>query len=911
MQFVWEVNMSEKKKTQFDFVNDPTNVTVFGAKSSGSFYQLEYREPLAGDQLSTLAMHQLKLLDVKALKNQKPTCSFVTIHTDDGIKTLEVTRIPVLEDGEVISLDTICEEFSVAENSVMNRDKVLVAMKQIAHRFTELDSLNFDEVLNYCLAKIGKAISADRAYIFTYNFTHNFMENTHEWCEEGIEPEIDNLKEIPITDFLDGWVNEHRAKKVVLIDNVQKLDQESNLYQVLDPQGIKSLYTLPLIINDECFGFIGFDAVREYRTWTNVPQIVEIIPVLISGTFRRKEDIFSIREAQLEIEVAKKSIEEFMAKLNHELKTPMVGLSSALEMLRETELTTEQSEYLETIDYSIDSLGNLVGNISSQFRDGTEAVTVYNDTFNLEEEMVKLISMNRQLANSKKLGLYLTYDYELPTVVNSDKSKLRQVLNNLIQNGIRYTNYGHVELKVSRVDYYNPYVDVTFEVSDTGIGISKDNVDQIFTSFYREKHTKIGKPTGSGLGLNIANNLVNLLGGKIKVDTEKFVGSSFEFTLRLYVPEQSIKEKIDKKVLLLDITMNYHSNVKQQLESLYKEVSVCNYDNGDCSISESFDMIFIHTNDEGYYESIAQEVLEKIANNNKQAKKILLYDNTKKAKYIESFPLYDSVKEVPCTSNLLNQIEAKATVNQPRKVNKDNLSVLLVEDNNINRKIMVKLLESMGLDITEAVDGFEALEKASKQSFDLIFMDILMPIMNGYETTKKIRELENENSSVPIFAVSANDLEKTKKEGMEFGMNGALEKPLTSMAVKELLRKLFTIDDSVTSLDKYDVFDIKNFEEMYDDSFKRDIIDTFKEEFQVDKERVKNAFSEKDMDELYKSIHYMKGTFTYLAAKRLKNITEVILQLINEQSFEKALGYEKMYFDELEALSKEVDNYIK
>ncbi len=890
---------------------DTMDKTIYGSWQTDGTYKIEFIDQLPNDTLSCIAIQQIKTLDFKVLETLETSTNFITLYTDKGIKTLEFSRVPTVEKNNVILIESIAKEFTLSKSDTLSRTKLETAVIDITEEFVHIDSSNFDDVIHFSIEAIARAIDADYSYIFMYDFATNLMRNTYEWVREGFPSKKEAQQDIPITKFLDGWVNEHLQGKSVIVENVQELHSESNLHKVLEPQNIKSQYTLPLYDKDQCIGFLGFDTVNDYQTWNSISSLIKAIPVLIAGILGRKDDIYAIQEAKLKLEHSQNNINEFLAKLNHEIKTPLVGLVSAVEMLRETNLTSEQLDLIETVDYSSESLGNLVGNISSEFRGGADEPTLKDTTFDLEEEVVKLIGLNKQLANSKKLGLYLTYDYSLPKLVTCDKSKLRQILNNLIQNAIRYTNYGHVELRVSKVESNAPFVDVKFEISDTGIGISKENIDKLFNSYYREKHQTLGKPTGTGLGLNIANNMVELMGGKIEVDTEKFAGSTFHFTLKLYaqVVEETTKSE---RALLVDITMNYHSNIKDLLAKKHEEVIYCNYEMDSIDVHEKFDVVYIHTNDEENYLSVEDELLIILNELPGSPLYILLYDNAKKAAYIEAYPLYDSVKEVPCTfqSLIMDSAVENKIKTIPIKKSSNRYRVLLVEDNNINRKIMVKLLSSLNLEVTEAVDGFDALDIVMEKQFDLIFMDVLMPGMNGYETTKRIRALESENSSVPIFAVSANDLEKTEVEGMEYGINGALEKPLNTKVVSQLLERIFTIGDS-SLFDRYPLFDSSTFESMYDSELGREIIDTFMDEFDSDFKRVKDAFDSKDNVEIHKAIHYMKGTFTYIGAERLTRFSQKVLQLSDDGHFDEILHYEELYFNYLNQLKKELETYKK
>jgi PAS domain S-box-containing protein len=209
-------------------------------------------------------------LDKEAIDKGETVQSILDTVTDKGTVTLDSIRTPIYDDnGKLMGIVSMSRDISelihVSERleEISRIQKIII---DIGKSFVNLSKDSFDDVMESSLGELGKAINADRAYIFEYNFSENTMDNTHEWCNKGIKKEIDNLKGIPVTYYLEGWVNHHLEKETVLIKDMEQEDPDAKLTKVLKPQGIKTCITIPLFIEEECAGFIGFDAVTEKKT---------------------------------------------------------------------------------------------------------------------------------------------------------------------------------------------------------------------------------------------------------------------------------------------------------------------------------------------------------------------------------------------------------------------------------------------------------------------------------------------------------------------------------------------------------------------------------------------------------------------------------------------------------------------
>lgn len=787
---------------------------------------------------------------------------------------------------------------------------------KVAKSFVGLNLYNFHNLINTSLQILGEKLHADRAYLFSYNFEINTMNNDYEWCNEGVTSEIHNLYGVPITDYLEGWVNEHLEKKNVIINDVSLLDKTSNIYNLLRTHGIVSVISLPIFIDNTCYGYLGFDSKSKKQDWEKYEKLVDILPELYSSLIVNYEMLEEYQYMQLEAEKAANKERDFLSKMTHEIRTPLNGVANALYLLEETNPSQDQKQYLDIMKYSIDVLSSLVNNALDYSKSDANKLTHKTSAIHLESELIKIIDMNKYMASSKGLGLYLNYDYNLPITLSTDIEKLRQVLNNLIQNAIKYTNYGHIEVKVTSTKTYSPYTDIMFEVIDTGIGISDQNKDLIFEEFYQVGDHLNKNAQGTGLGLTIAKTFVEFLKGDLQVESKEREGSNFHFTLTLYSPTLEEREIIDEKCFVIDMSKDPHSNIVNQLQAHFREVQICDITLIEQCNGHDFDTVFVYTNQSSTFSKSFLKIKDKLQKQFSKSKKILLYDMIKSQEFVNVLDSFDHTLEVPIVSEkivdivLNNSSEMKTSERKEDEVMSNNNKILLVDDNNINRKVMVALLKGMNLEVEEAKDGYQAIEKVKEQNFKMILMDIFMPGLDGYETAKRIRELKGVKGTVPIIAVTANDVETTKEQVLETGMNGVLSKPLKKKELEQLLSEYSTTVIEKNMESDLPIFNQEDFEKQLEEVLlRKEIIKTFLDENETDIENIKLAFMSANSKQIHKVVHYLKGTFSYLRADRILKLAQTIIDLSRKDQIDEILYLEQALLSNYEQLVERLKAY--
>ncbi len=521
-----------------------------------------------------------------------------------------------------------------------------------------------------------------------------------------------------------------------------------------------------------------------------------------------------IQQAQEDLKVAEEAQEAkslFVANISHELRTPLNGIIGFTKLLKTTPLNSEQQDHLKIIEKSSENLLNIINDIIDLSKIESDKVEVESIVFKTYEEFDGVVDNFAVSAAEKDIDLYYFIDPEITPKLKGDADKITEILSNLLSNAIKFTDpEGEVSVEINKRGLSSDKRSlIEFRVSDTGIGMSQEQIDKIFEPFAHADSEITRKYGGTGLGLTITKEYVDLLGGELKVISEKGEGSIFTVTLPL--------EEIE------DEEENYRN--------AFKDLSICRYEGeGVERLNEYLDryaryfgMEFkaFHTAHELHnlisnasclailmdYDKIPDTIrdvidqlpednlylLARISSEVKLERYRLPESNTifKPLTYTKLFEMlrHASPKEMP------SKIERATPFLHTRYHGR----VLVVEDNIINQKLAKRILEGMGLEVEIANNGLEALEKRRKNSYDLIFMDIQMPIMDGVEATHEILKYEEENSAdhVPIVALTANALKGDRERFLAEGMDEYISKPIEISELLYILNKFLRDKSSI------------------------------------------------------------------------------------------------------------------
>lgn len=715
---------------------------------------------------------------------------------------------PVRIDGKITD---ITREIEVQE-SMNSQLKLQDILMKIATEYINLDVKKSHFEIQHSLQLIGEYTVVDRAYIFDYNWEKNTCTNTFEWCGTGITAEIENLRDIPL-DLIPQWVETHKKKEFMYVENVDFLDDEDELKKILAPQGIKTLITIPIYFEENIYGFVGFDYVRDTKD-LNANEISLLL--LFAKTLANLKNRAILEEAVIEeknrVEQTSRFKSEFLSNMSHEIRTPLNGVIGFTDLLLKTPLSHAQKQYAENANVAGKSLLGIVSDILdfSKIESGKLDLEVCEE--NIYEVAFSCIDIIKFTAAQKQIELICNIEPGLPTIMELDPVRIKQILINLLGNAVKFTEFGEVELQINFEKSSETTGILSCAIKDTGIGISEEHQKKLFKSFSQADSSISRKYGGTGLGLTISNLLVQKMGGSIHLDSEEGKGTTFSFKFETNYKEE--EETIQpaclfKKVLLVDDNTTHLLALEKffrfwkidflSTDNPVEALEILKNDSGiDLALidyrmpgidgieliqiarkellltKENLECVFLHSSLEG-------ESFKKIFHEFDISLGLIKPINTEDLFY---YLTHKSPK--------VHKEEIAHLEDSPRSRSEKVFQILVAEDIEMNM-ILIKTLILQQLPkakIYECTNGEIAMKTFKNHPIDLIFMDVQMPIMDGLTATRKIREYEQiTGGSTPIIALTAGALKEEKEKCLQAGMDEFLTKPVQPLYLVKIIEK--------------------------------------------------------------------------------------------------------------------------
>ena len=569
------------------------------------------------------------------------------------------------------------------------------------------------------------------------------------------------------------------------------------------------------------------------ETWFRAEGCTLKVQETVVGYMLSMIDISEVVTAREIAEQATQAKSEFLANMSHEIRTPMNAIIGMAHLIAETNLDNHQRGFVDRISHAAKSLLGIINNILDFSKIEAKKQDLEITQLVLHDVIGEVAALAEVRIAGRPIELIVDVDPEIPEILMGDPLRLSQIFTNLINNATKFTEKGDITLSVKLLQQANNMVKLNICVKDTGIGMTQEQVSRLFNAFTQADGSTTRKYGGTGLGLVISKSLVELMGGQLQVTSESGVGSQFFFTITLPVAAQAGEPKwktedrfTNKNVLLVDDCANLRTILRHYLNKLHCVVEEAS------SVDEALDLIQAHEEaGEDPYDLFLVDYGMPILNgfdfvhglneNMRAIPKVLMHPihfDEKELNMMKTLGFNSNVSKPLQISSLLSALQEafgypltykKVEKKEKGKIYFKEAKILLVEDNQMNQELAVSLLNSVGLTAMIATNGKEALEMLKKDAFDLVLMDIQMPIMDGLTATREIRAREDEYfKKVPILAMSARAFQKDTEECLEAGMNAHIVKPIDPTILYEEMAKFLPVAAETPNVGKSEVSEL-------------------------------------------------------------------------------------------------------
>jgi len=691
------------------------------------------------------------------------------------------------------------------------RDLLLTAVNAAVMYLLQADVDEFENALWRSMGVLANAVDADRVRLWrNYSiFDKLYCTQLYEWSE-GAEPSQGTKITIEVSyeEDLPGW--EAKLTKNECINNIVREMSEKEQKR-LAPQGIFSLLIVPVFLHNEFWGFVGFNDCHRERLFTpNEESILRSASLLITNALMRNEMTQELTAALDKAFAANQAKSQFLSSMSHEIRTPINAIVG-MTMIGKSAPNIEKKDYaFEKIEIASTHLLGVINDILDMSKIEANKLDLSNVEFDFEAMVKKVVNVIIFRVNEKGITFKLRLDPNIPQKLIGDDQRLAQVITNLLSNAVKFTpEKGSVTLNAQFMGEEGNFSKIQVWVTDTGIGISPEQQKRLFQSFNQAENDTTRKFGGTGLGLAISKRIIELMNGDIWIESELGAGATFAFAIKLErAPEEQsppvIIEKIEAAIRML--VVDDESDALEFFEVFAERMNLaCD------TASDSQEALRLLNRDKKYdicFIDLRMPVIDGVelssAITATQAKKpviiiISAYDwnpveQNAKAAGVNGFlskPLFAS-DVIECINNYIgvNKTEETGSKEQKQAESFQGRRILLAEDVEINREIVLTLLEPTQLKIDCAEDGGEAVKlfAAAPEAYDIIFMDMQMPVMDGLDATRRIRAIEAERAeqnklsenpkSVPIIAMTANVFREDVEHCIEAGMNDHIGKPI-------------------------------------------------------------------------------------------------------------------------------------
>jgi signal transduction histidine kinase/DNA-binding response OmpR family regulator/ABC-type amino acid transport substrate-binding protein len=695
---------------------------------------------------------------------------------------------------------------------LVRQDELLYAVNAAAAILLASGTGELKNAIDGGIEQIAHSVNVDRINVWQNNLKDDgrlYYTCVYEWRNEGTPVYSGGKMDFSYQDTLPQW-EEMLASGWSINGPISSFQEAERA--ALKPYYIKSILAVPVFLKSVFWGFTSFDDCRMERSFPKEEEnILRSASLLIVNAILRNEMAQNVRNALKAAEAASRAKGDFLANMSHEIRTPMNAIIGMTTIGKAASDIERKNYSLTKIGDASNHLLGIINDILDMSKIEANKFELSPAEFNFEKMLQRVVNVITFRVGEKEQSLTVHIDGAIPHTLIGDDQRLAQVITNLLSNAVKFTpDHGSITLDADFVKEENGLCSIQVKVKDTGIGISKEQQSNLFHSFQQAESSTTRKFGGTGLGLAISKRIVEMMGGKIWIESELGKGSTFVFIVQVRRGREEKRSLLSPnmnwkniRILVVDDdseTRNYFAEIAQSF-NIYCDTA----SGGDEAVSlieqkGAYDIYFVDWKMPGMN---GMELTHKIKESNPDNSVVIMISATEwsvieaeaKAAGVDKFlpkPLFpSSVADVINECLGVDSLPAEKTQPQIDGIF-EGYHLLLAEDVEINREIIQTILEPTRLTFDCAENGIEALRMFSEApgKYDMIFMDVQMPEMDGYEATRKIRALDIPKAKqIPIIAMTANVFREDIDRCFEAGMNGHVGKPLDFDDVLSVLHK--------------------------------------------------------------------------------------------------------------------------